>query len=482
MAKGITFEGGKMYPKQHAAMYEKKRISVIEAGTKCGKTISALEWLLVKALAGEEGQNFWWIAPVFGQAEIGYRRMVKQLRPIKGMCKTNQSTMTITLPNGARLVFKSGERPDDLYGEDVYAAVMDEASRVREEAWHALRSTLTATRGPVRIIGNVKGKKNWFYQLGRLAEKGSADMGYHRMTVWDAVDAGVLDREEIEASMRDFERLGRLGAWKQLYLAEVGADGDNPFGLEAIQNCIVDGFSEERPAVAGVDLAGRGSANINPAAETVDRDYTAVVMLDKTGHMTFLRQFRKDPISNHEEIARIVKKVPALIDSTGQGDETVLRLQRRGDMRVEGFRFTEVSRQDLLEGLAHAIGAGIVKFPDEPGEDGAPGLVEQLEAFEYDYVGTGTVRWRAPKGYHDDAVMALALAVKKLPWKRTDKGPLGMEKEQGSNWQDDNGGSEAWNAYQRSKKPPPKPTLSEPERRIPVPVIIGRQSRWSGAG
>ena len=29
------------------------------------------------------------------------------------------------------------------------------------EAWHALRSTLTATQGPVRIIGNVSGRRNW---------------------------------------------------------------------------------------------------------------------------------------------------------------------------------------------------------------------------------------------------------------------------------------------------------------------------------
>lgn len=472
-----------MYPKQRAAMYEPKRISVIEAGTKVGKTVSALEWLLGQGLKGKEGQNFWWIAPVFGQAEIGYRRMVKQLSPIRKLCKTNQSTMTITLPNGARLVFKSGERPDDLYGEDVYAAVVDEASRVREEAWQALRSTLTATRGPVRLIGNVKGKKNWFYLLARIAEKGSPDMGYHRMTVWDAVEAGVLDREEIEASMRDFERLGRLGAWKQLYLAEFAGEGDNPFGIEAIQACVLEGFSDEQAKVAGVDLAGRGALNINKAAETIDRDYTAVVMLDKNGHMTFMRQFRKDQIKTQDELARIVKKVPALIDSTGAGDETVLRLQRRGDMRVEGFRFTENSRQDLLEGLAHAIGAGAVRFPDEPGEEGAPSLVEQLEAFEYDYSASGVLRFRAPKGFHDDAVMALALAVKKLPWRRNQKdGPLGMEKQ--SQWTDDNGAADAWNNYQRSKQKPG--TLDVPqEKKAPVPMplfVASGNSRWSGAG
>jgi hypothetical protein len=48
---------------------------------------------------------------------------------------------------------KSGEKPDGLYGEDVFAAVIDEASRMREEAWHALRSTLTATRGMRISIG-----------------------------------------------------------------------------------------------------------------------------------------------------------------------------------------------------------------------------------------------------------------------------------------------------------------------------------------
>ena len=55
------------------------------------------------------------------------------------------------------LWFKGADKPDALYGEDVYAAVIDEASRCKEEAWHAVRSTLTATRGPIRIIGSGLG-------------------------------------------------------------------------------------------------------------------------------------------------------------------------------------------------------------------------------------------------------------------------------------------------------------------------------------
>ena len=54
-----------MYAKQRAAIYEPKRFSVIEAGTKCGKTVGCLEWFLRQALGGKEGRNYWWVAPVF---------------------------------------------------------------------------------------------------------------------------------------------------------------------------------------------------------------------------------------------------------------------------------------------------------------------------------------------------------------------------------------------------------------------------------
>lgn len=77
-----------------------------------------------------------------------------------GVARRNDSRLTLTLPNGATVYFKTAERPDSLFGEDVYAAVGDEASRWKEPAWHALRSTLTATQGPVRLLYNSKGRAN----------------------------------------------------------------------------------------------------------------------------------------------------------------------------------------------------------------------------------------------------------------------------------------------------------------------------------
>jgi hypothetical protein len=126
----------------------------------------------------------------------------------------------LTLPTGARIEFKSGEKPDNLYGDDVYAAVIDEASRMREESWYALRSTLTATQGKCKLIGNVKGKKNWFYKLGERARQGEAEYKYFKITAYDAAREGIISEKEIEQAKRDLPDY----VFRELYLAEPADD------------------------------------------------------------------------------------------------------------------------------------------------------------------------------------------------------------------------------------------------------------------
>jgi hypothetical protein len=477
----IRFEGATLYPKQRDAIYDDARISCIESSTKAGKTVGALAWIIEQGLRGKSGQNYWWIAPVYTQSEIAFRRCWNMLEPLKQMCKRNQSAFYITLPNATRIVFKSGERPDDLYGEDVYACVMDEASRMREESWHAIRSTLTATRGPVRIIGNVRGRKNWFYRLSRLAESGVDGMAFHRITAWDAVEAGVLAREEIEHARRDFIRLGQEDVFRQLYMAEALDDASNPFGLKAIEACLCDHYSPDNPIAAGVDLAGRGAVNVVRTGDAESRDWTAIACLDRNGNMTYLDRFRKPHRETQTEIVRRVGRTMAYVDSTGTGDVLVEDLQRRGDMRVLGYTFTDRSRQDLLEGLALALQSNSIHWPDFVTSDGKGSLRDELESFEFDYTPRG-VRYNVPEGESDDLTMAVALAVKRMPWKRHLRTqPMNMPV--GTSRWDGTGDTEAWRKYQEGKKP----TVSDQEEKkvnTAMPFISAGQgdSKWSQAG
>lgn len=151
-----------------------KRYTITEGTTKCGKTVSHVIWLYEEALKGKDGHNYWWVAPVFSQSKIAFTRFKRFLKN-KSFFEANETELSVTLKTGAKMWFKSGEKPDNLYGEDVYAAVLDEFTRMREEAWHAVRSTLTATKGKCKFIGNVKGTGNWGYQLARKAEAGQLD-------------------------------------------------------------------------------------------------------------------------------------------------------------------------------------------------------------------------------------------------------------------------------------------------------------------
>lgn len=205
-----------LYPKQRDAIFCPERYGVIEASTKSGKTVGCIVWLFEQALlTGKPGRNYWWIAPVYSQAQIAYRRMLQSLP--RGMFHANETDLTLTIvANGAVIWFKTGDNPDRLYGEDVYVAVIDEATRCKLQSWYAIRSTLTATRGPIRIIGNVKGTQNWAYEMARRAEHGAPDMHYARITAYDAVEAGVLRAEEIEDAKAHYsERM-----FRELYLAE----------------------------------------------------------------------------------------------------------------------------------------------------------------------------------------------------------------------------------------------------------------------
>jgi phage FluMu gp28-like protein len=367
---------------QQAILDAPERYTITAAATKCGKTASHIIWIFEQALLLKDNQSVWWIAPVYQQAEIAFRRMKSQISE-KDFFISNESKLTLILPNGARIEFKSGEKPDNLYGDDVYAAVVDEASRMREESWYALRSTLTATKGKCKMIGNVKGKKNWFYKLGERARLGEADYKFFKITAYDAAKEGILDIEEIEQAKKDLPEF----VFKELYLAEPSDDNSNPFGIDNIRKCYAP-LSNGTPIAFGIDLAKY-------------TDWTVITGLDNQNKVCYTERFQGDWMQTKQKIINVVGRIPAHIDATGVGDPIVEDLQRILP-NIKGFKYTSQSKQQLMEGLVMEIQQHTIFFPEEP-------YGFELENFEYEYTRTG-VKYSAPSGMHDDAVNSIALA------------------------------------------------------------------------
>lgn len=403
-AKAWTYQRPKLAQYQLDGLFHDKRYGVVEATTKAGKTVGCMAWIVELAVSGKAGQNYWWVAPIFSQAKIPFRRIKRGLP--QNVYSANETELTITLANGAIIWFKGADKPDTLYGEDVYAAVVDEASRCKEDAWIAVRSTLTATRGPVRIIGNVKGRRNWSYLLARKAESGEPGWHYAKITAYDAVKAGILVAEEVEDARRTLPEQ----VFRELYLAEPSDDGGNPFGLRAIAEAVCELHESCQPNWWGHDLAR-------------SNDWTVSIGLCEHGKVCRFERWNQSTIpsissaptregDSHpaywavtlRRVRDLTSHTPALVDSTGPGGPIDQALQTDGMGNIEGYVFTSRSKQQLMEGLAVAIQQREVGYPDGT-------IRDELETFEYEYTRTG-VRYSAPAGLHDDCVCALALAVK----------------------------------------------------------------------
>jgi phage FluMu gp28-like protein len=358
------------------------RFTVTAASTKTGKTASHIIWDFEQALQLKANQRVWWVAPVYQQAEIAFNRMRSQVT-VKNFFKVNETKLRLTLPTGAIMEFKSAEKPDNLYGDDVYAAVFDEFTRAREEAWFALRSTLTKTQGKCKFIGNVKGKKNWGYKLAERAKAGEKDYEFHKITAWDAVEAGILSREEVLQAQRDLPP----HVFSELYLAEPTEDGSNPFGLTFIQNCIKP-LSTKPAQWYGVDLAKY-------------TDWTVIVGLDEDLNVCYFERFQMDWAQTEKRIIEVVQRTPAMIDSTGVGDPVVEKIQRSCP-KVVGVKFTSTNKQQMMEQLTGDVHAALIGFPEGV-------LADEMRNFEFEQTATG-MKYSAPSGLHDDSVCALALA------------------------------------------------------------------------
>ncbi len=374
-----------LYPKQRDVFFCPARVSVCEAATKAGKSVGALTWLLEGAITTPG--TYLWLSPVFPQAEVMFSRTVRMLTrcdPSGSDWGSSKDPLKVWVKGGGTIMFMGSDNTDRIYGPDYMRAVIDEASRVKEEAFVAVRSTLTATRGPLRIIGNVKGRKNWAYRLARKAEGGAKDMRYSRITAIDAVEAGVIEAGEVEEA----RALLPADAFRELYEAIPSDDAGNPFGISHIEACVA-GPDPGPPVIWGVDLAK-------------STDWTVAIGLAANGRWCRFERWQGPWESTIGRLKSLIGDTRAIVDSTGVGDPIVESLQRELP-RVEGFKFSSQSKQRIMEGLAVAFQSRRTTVSD--------GLWRnETESFEYEYSRTG-VRYTAPEGMHDDCVCAHALAV-----------------------------------------------------------------------
>ena len=240
---------------QEEILYNGCRYTVTEASTKAGKTFCHIWWIFERAHAdwNKSGYNHWWVAPVYSQAKIAFKRLKTKVVQ-SGLYGINESNLIITTPGGVEIHFKSADKPDNLFGEDVYSIVFDEAPRAKKEAHYALRSTITATKGEYKLIGNFGGISNWVHQLKDKADT-DPEYYYKKITAWDAVKEGILEEDEILQAQKDLPPK----IFKQLYLAEGQDSDDMLISYDQMNNLFTNDFVKGGVRSLTCDIAMLGS-------------------------------------------------------------------------------------------------------------------------------------------------------------------------------------------------------------------------------
>jgi hypothetical protein len=348
-----------------------KRFIVIMCGRRFGKSELSQILIIKEAL---KGGNVAYITPTYGLAQVFFERLTKVL-PFK----SNISKLKIYCPNEGSIEFFTGERLDNLRGRKFHLVIIDEAAFIAdlEDGWNnSIRPTLTDYEGKAVFLSTPRGK-NFFYSL--FMKMGENDWQSFKFSTYD--NPHINPREIDEARIQLPEVV-----FEQEYMANPSENSANPFGNAFIKRCVKP-ISAQPIVCYGIDLA-----------KSVD--FTVIIGLDKDGNVAYFDRFQMDWHNTKETIKRL-PPAPIVVDSSGVGDPILEDLLREG-LNIEGLKFTSQSKQQLMEGLASAIQQGRIGFPEGV-------IVDELDVFEYQFTSHG-VRYSAPSGFHDDTVMALALA------------------------------------------------------------------------
>ena len=400
------------------------RFNVVACGRRFGKTsmgvaLTATGWpgCYTSAL---RGYDVGWFAPTFQIMDEAWRT-AKRVYTAQGLVKrTDSSLHRMELVTNGAIDFWSLESGDTVgIGRRYGMVFVDEAAKARrlEEAWHeAIRPTLTDFRGGAWFFSTPKGR-NFFWQLHQLGQHDADWAAHHAPTTANPH----IDPKEVEAARRNMPER----TFAQEYLAQFLDDAGGVFRriIEAVDDTLPTDPHTARDDgdgtayVIGVDW---GRHEDFTAITVLDARRRAVVAVDRFTQIDYALQ-----LSRLQALAQRFPNAPILAESNSMGGPLVEDLQRRG-LRVQPCQTTAASKAAAIEALALAFEQGAIRIP------AAQWLIDELLAYDQERLPSGSLRYGAPRGGHDDGVMSLAIAWHGLAYTSAPVGSAG--KRQSARW------------------------------------------------
>lgn len=389
-----TYIGFTPHPKQRGIISEilssgsKYHIACI--GRQFGKSLMAENLLLYWAI-NDAPSKIMWVSPVYSQANKVHKELYAAIARSGIVAQNNFSSSEIQFHNGSSVIFRSAERYDNIRGETLDYAILDEAAFMKDDAWReAIKPTLLVRGKKALFVSTPKGK-NWFYDLFQLGQ--SPDHSNYQSYTGSSYDTPYISTEEIDEAKRTLPEK----VFQQEYLAQF-IDG----GGEVFQDIEKNQWTGTWPKPTGKVF---GALDVARA-----EDYSVATFIDQGG--TVIDIYRENKTDWNTIINNVVERTKKwnatlMVEENGVGSPIFESIKRQWQ-DTHPFITTSRSKQEIIEGLILDFNNREVMIPNP---QTFPALSHELEIFTYDYnPKTRSIRYGHPSGMHDDTVMSLAIA------------------------------------------------------------------------
>jgi len=396
MATEITFPNIERLNKyQKEILFEDNhRFKVCIWHRRCRKTTTAI--IEITKQAHIRKGIYWHLFPTYTEAKNSIWRDPKMLFgniPEELIEKRNEAEMVVTFKNGSIYQLIGADNADRLRGAGPMGMVLDEYDTMKNDVWPVVEPILRANGGWAWFVGTPKGKQKLYDLYNRGQDVNNTEW---KSWILRADQSGIIPSDQLEESRKTMSQSLFNQEWMCDFLEGEGSVFRN---VRAICNAVPQKPKIDHYYVMGVDLAKV-------------QDYTVIAIYDRTTNQEVYQDrfqtlewpFQKKRIM---EIGRYYNNALMSVDATGIGDPIVDDLLRAG-CAVEPFKITNQSKKELIEKLSIWIEQAKIRLL--PMEE----TMLEFDNFSYDISSNGRIVYNAREGYHDDIVIANALAVWQL--------------------------------------------------------------------
>ena len=399
----------KPHPKQWEILKDTHRFQMVSAGRRFGKTRLAWAKVIEDAIKPET-KLYWWVAAINKELAPA-TETIKEMTPVDfiyDVRERNKVIWYIQLQDGTETYFHSGNTEDSLRGHGLDGLVIDEAGSFPGERYtEELAPSLIDRDGWLFAIGTPKGR-SWFYNM---CMRGQDPVNWANYKSWqfssyeNSIErGGYLKKSSIDDIAKGMDYLTKRQEIFAHFLKGEGSVFRNIYQC-IDENATLGKAEQDKFYVTGCDVAKA-------------RDWTVLTAMDQDGHVRGFDRFNSLNWQDIEDkIYLFTQNYPGVlvIDASGVGASSYDHLVRRG-LLMRDYKFTNQSKANMINTLNIALDQGSITIPGTIiGEERMPIpqlkiLIDELEAFEYDILPSGKMRYNAPSGVHDDCVTSLGLA------------------------------------------------------------------------